>query len=109
MPSYTSADLRDAVRELITNDKNLRDEVVERWKEEVGRKMSLETRADEAEDYRINKWGYAVIGALVGLFFASDPGGLSEIQGYALGFTSVYLALSLLELLAQRRLGKKHS
>lgn len=109
MPSYTDTDLRDAVRELILNDKSLRDEITERWKADPATGKTPEKRPVDVEGYRINKWTYAVMGGLTGLFLASDPGGLNELQGYGLGFVSVYLALSLLELLAQRSLGRRHS
>lgn len=108
MTSSTNTELRAAMRELLLSDKQLQGEMVQHWMT-AERQRKLELHAIELDDYHFNKWGYAVIGALVGLLCASEPGGLSEVQGFGLGFLLVYGALSWLEFSVQRRMKKAAS
>ena len=46
----------------------------------------------------INKWGYSILAGTISLAFAVAPGGISGVQGFALGFSAVFVAILLIEM-----------
>ena len=106
MASSIDAELRTMLRELLPNDERLQHELLTRLRTLKWRRAQ-EVHVLELDDYRLNKWGYAFIGALIGLLSTAKPGGLTQLQGFGLGFVLVYAALSWLELTVQHRVKKQ--
>jgi hypothetical protein len=121
MPSLTDtekAEFIEEVRRAILRD----DELICRLREQLQRPSASDSsfwlanpveilarryvdqlRGEAAGGVTVNYWSYALLMGVIGLAGAAEPGGLSELQGFALGFGLTFLGLLGLELLARRR------
>jgi hypothetical protein len=51
----------------------------------------------------VSNWSISLLAGIIGMACASDSGGLNEGQGFALGFTTIFLGMIILEMFANRR------
>ena len=71
-------------------------------------RRQVERLRHEAEgETTVSKWGFSLFAGVIGMACASDPGGLNEGQGFALGFTITFFGLIILEMIANRRRARK--
>ena len=121
MSSLTEAEKAEftaAVREVVLHDDELLNHLRERLQmrsekpsssflakplEAMARRQVERLQSESEDAVTVPKLGVSLIAGMVGMAFVSDPGGLNEAHGFALGFAIAFLGLVVLEMIANRK------